>query len=75
MRDGQNSGGGGGGRTKQVDQHACEYRKAGTHTHQAGDAHGHGPSPITFYERALLSAWQKQGYDWLMLRGKAGLVL
>ena len=35
MRDGQNSGGGGGGRTKQVDQYACEYRKTGTHTHRA----------------------------------------
>jgi hypothetical protein len=35
MRDGQNSGGGGGGRTKQVDKCAHEYRKAGTHTHRA----------------------------------------
>ena len=42
---------------------------------RAGDAHGHGPPCITFYERTLLSAWQKQGRDWLMLRGKADLVL
>ena len=35
MRDGHNGGGGGRGRTKQVDQHAYEYRKAGTHTHRA----------------------------------------
>ena len=35
MRDGQNSGGGGEGRTKQVDQRACECRKAGTCTHRA----------------------------------------
>ena len=32
MRDGQNSGGGGEGRTKQVDQCAHEHRKTGTHT-------------------------------------------
>ena len=31
------------------------------------DAHGHGPYPITNGERALLSAWLKQGRDWLML--------
>jgi hypothetical protein len=30
-----NSGGDGGGRTKQVDQCAHEYRKTGTHTHRA----------------------------------------
>jgi hypothetical protein len=33
----------------------------------AGDAHGHGPYPIANGERALLSAWLKQGSDWLML--------
>ena len=33
----------------------------------AGDAHGHGPYPITNGERTLLSAWLKQGRDWLML--------
>ena len=33
----------------------------------AGDAHGHGPYPITNSERTLLSAWLKQGRDWLML--------
>ena len=32
-----------------------------------GDAHGHGPYPITNGERTLLSAWLKQGRDWLML--------
>jgi hypothetical protein len=32
-----------------------------------GDAHGHGPYPITNCERTLLSAWLKQGRDWLML--------
>jgi hypothetical protein len=32
-----------------------------------GDAHGHGPYPITNSERTLLSAWLKQGRDWLML--------
>jgi hypothetical protein len=32
-----------------------------------GDAHGHGPCPITNSERTLLSAWLKQGRDWLML--------
>jgi hypothetical protein len=32
-----------------------------------GDAHGHGPYPIANGERALLSAWLKQGRDWLML--------
>ena len=32
-----------------------------------GDAHGHGPYPITNGERVLLSAWLKQGRDWLML--------
>ena len=35
MRDGQNSGGGGGGRIKQVDQCAHGCRKTGTHTHRA----------------------------------------
>jgi hypothetical protein len=33
----------------------------------AGDAHGHGPYPITNGERTLLSAWLKQGRGWLML--------
>jgi hypothetical protein len=33
----------------------------------SGDAHGHGPYPITNGERTLLSAWLKQGRDWLML--------
>ena len=32
-----------------------------------GGAHGHGPYPITNGERTLLSAWLKQGRDWLML--------
>ena len=32
-----------------------------------GDAHGHGPYPITNSDRTLLSAWLKQGRDWLML--------
>jgi hypothetical protein len=32
-----------------------------------GDAHGHGPYPITNGERTLLSAWLKQGRDWLTL--------
>jgi hypothetical protein len=32
-----------------------------------GDAHGHGPHPIANDERALLSAWLKQGRGWLML--------
>jgi hypothetical protein len=32
-----------------------------------GGAHGHGPRPITNGERTLLSAWLKQGHDWLML--------
>jgi hypothetical protein len=32
-----------------------------------GDTHGHGPYPITNGERTLLSAWLKQGRDWLML--------
>jgi hypothetical protein len=32
-----------------------------------GDAHGYGPYPITNGERTLLSAWLKQGRDWLML--------
>jgi hypothetical protein len=32
-----------------------------------GDAHGHGPYPITNGERTLLSAWLKQGRGWLML--------
>jgi hypothetical protein len=31
------------------------------------DAHGHRPYPITNGERKLLSAWLKQGRDWLML--------
>jgi hypothetical protein len=31
---------GGGGRTKQVGQHACEHRKTGTHTHTG---HRNGP--------------------------------
>jgi hypothetical protein len=34
---------------------------------EAGDAHGHGPYPITNGERTLVSAWLKQGRDWLML--------
>ena len=32
-----------------------------------GDAHGHGPPCVTSGERTLLSAWLKQGRDWLML--------
>jgi hypothetical protein len=40
-----------------------------------GDAHGHGPPCVTSGERTLLSAWLKQGRDWLMLKGRAGLVL
>jgi hypothetical protein len=32
-----------------------------------GDARGHGPYPITNGERILLSAWLKQGRDWLTL--------
>ena len=40
-----------------------------------GDAHGHGPYPITNGERTLLSAWLKQGRDWLMLWGRVDLVL
>jgi hypothetical protein len=40
-----------------------------------GDAHGHGPYPIANGERTLLSAWLKQGRDWLMLWGRVDLVL
>ena len=40
-----------------------------------GAAHGHGPPCVTSGERTLLSAWLKQGRDWLMLQGRAGLVL
>ena len=40
-----------------------------------GGAHGHGPPCVTSGERTLLSAWLKQGRDWLMLQGRAGLVL
>ena len=36
MRDGQGSSAGGGGMTKQVDQHAREHRETGTHTHTPG---------------------------------------
>jgi hypothetical protein len=40
---------------------------AETNSHPLGDAHGHGPYLITNGERILLSAWLKQGRDWLML--------
>jgi hypothetical protein len=39
------------------------------------DAHGHGPLAIAPGGRRLLSAWLKQGHDWLILQGRAGLVL
>jgi hypothetical protein len=48
-------------------------RKAALET--IGAAHGHGPPCVTSGERTLLSAWLKQGRDWLMLQGRAGLVL
>jgi hypothetical protein len=41
----------------------------------AGDAHGHSAPWVRQDERALLSAWQKQGRDWLVLRGKVDLAL
>jgi hypothetical protein len=44
---------------------------------QNGDAtHGHGPLAIAPGERILLSAWLKQGRDWLMLQlqGRADLI-
>jgi hypothetical protein len=44
-----------------------EKRKAKKARKRPGDAHGHGPYPITNGERTLLSAWLKQGRDWLML--------
>ena len=60
-----------GSKGKKVDLHEWA-RKNTTYMRKTsnapgGDAHGHGPYPITNGERALLSAWLKQGRDWLML--------
>ena len=54
MGDGQNSGGGGEGRTKQVDQCAYEHRKAGTcGVYQSNLIFQSNGKPITTKEMAL----------------------
>ena len=49
-----------------------DFRRRGTYR---SDAHGRSTPWVTQYERTLLSAWLKQGRDWLMLWGRVDLVL